>query len=89
MLVVVVGFASLEPPDKQWASTVYPTGNLLGKFSPNSNPTLTFHNKKKNTNHLVSVLFLVALKLSNLIMLRLHYLNPQYIVVLYKYSVRE
>ena len=60
MLVAVVGFASLEPPDKQWVSTVYPTGNLLGKFSPNSNPTLTFHNKKKNTNHLVSVLFLVA-----------------------------
>ena len=37
-LVAGVGFASLEPPDKQWVSTVYPTGNLQSKFSPNSNP---------------------------------------------------
>ena len=41
------GFASLEPPDKQWVSTVYIKGKFASKFSPNSNPSNFSQNKRQ------------------------------------------
>ena len=45
-------------PDKQWVSTVYPSGNLQANFLLNSNPVCNL--SKKTDSQMLSVFFVVG-----------------------------
>ena len=73
LLVPLIGLASLEPPDKQWVSTVYPNGKIVNNFSPNSSPTTITNNIKRARIKPLSLTRTLLVPLIGLEPIRYHY----------------